>query len=322
MARGLLGGAVGIIRSCERLRHEHQVIGQLAEELEMLVQLGRRGCTVPPPPISGAIEFFSAFVDRCHDTKEEEGLFPLLEAYGMPGGQTMAAQHAEHEEGRRLLAALRPLSGRKPVDAEALTLLETYVGLVHRHIRTEDAEVIPVAERVLTVDDDLTLGHAFDRIEERALGKGGREVLLGLGDAVIRACRAMMPELATVSAETLARHLMRPKPRSLAPEESLARAAELMESLGTREVPVVAGGALVGILTRTDMEPHRGHFEWTAVRAAMTPDPLTVAPEATVRGVASILLERGFNSLPVVNGDQLVGMIARSDVIRVLAQER
>jgi CIC family chloride channel protein len=119
----------------------------------------------------------------------------------------------------------------------------------------------------------------------------------------------------------VARLVMRVGPRGIAPGDSLARATRLMESLGTREVPVVDGHALVGILTRTDMEPYRGHFEWTAVRSAMTPDPVTVLPDAPIREVLSLLLDRGFNSVPVSAGGELLGMIRRTDVLRALAPD-
>ena len=119
--------------------------------------------------------------------------------------------------------------------------------------------------------------------------------------------------------EVMARQVMRAAPGSVGPGDTLASAARLMESLGTREIPVVEGSALVGILTRTDMEPYRGHLEWTAVQLAMTPDPVTVAPEAPIGDVMSLLVDRGFNSLPVSAGGKLLGMIARTDVLRALA---
>jgi len=112
---------------------------------------------------------------------------------------------------------------------------------------------------------------------------------------------------------------MRAAPATVAADDSLARAAGVMESCRSREVPVVSGRALVGILSRTDLEPHRGHFEWTAVRAAMTADPVSVASETPVPVVARLLLGRGFNAVPVTDGGELVGMIARSDVLKVLA---
>lgn len=122
--------------------------------------------------------------------------------------------------------------------------------------------------------------------------------------------------------ELVARQVMRPGPTTVATHDSLARAARLMASAGTREIPVTTGDALVGILTRTDMEPYRGHFEWTTVAVAMTPDPVTVRPEMPIRDVMAVLLERGFNSVPVCGGAELLGMIARADVIRALAADR
>lgn len=119
--------------------------------------------------------------------------------------------------------------------------------------------------------------------------------------------------------EPTARDVMRTLP-SVSKRDSLARAAELMESLGTREVAVTEGRTLVGILTRTDLEPHRGHFEWTSVAVAMTPDPLSVAPGAPLGAVMRLLLERKFNSVPVTAAGDLLGMICRSDVLRALAE--
>jgi CBS domain-containing protein len=68
------------------------------------------------------------------------------------------------------------------------------------------------------------------------------------------------------------------------------------------------------------MEPFRGHYEWTPVRAAMTPDPLALDASAPISTAARHLLENGFNSLPVTSEGVLLGMIARSDLLRVLAR--
>jgi CBS domain-containing protein len=119
--------------------------------------------------------------------------------------------------------------------------------------------------------------------------------------------------------ELIARQVMRVGLPVIAPGDSLSKAARLMESAATRELPVLAGTALVGILTRTDMEPHRGHLEWTTAGLAMTSDPVTVAPDAPIATVVSLLLARGFNSVPVTADGELLGMIARTDIIRALA---
>jgi CBS domain-containing protein len=307
------------VTSCERLRQEHEVIGQVLAAIERLAARMQGGATVVTPPLSGAIDFFTRFVGRCHEVKEEEGLLPVMAGYGVPGGGSRAALVAEHDEGRRLVGELHLLSGRQRAESEALTLLQTYLALLRRHMAREHAMLFPYAERVLSPADEVHLERIFDQVEERAIGRGGRKVILALAEAVMQACGAI--ENAVGSGTVVTRDLMRARPGVVAPGESLARAAELMGTLGIRELPVVDHGTLVGILAWSDLEPHRGHYEWTAVRAAMTADPVTVNADAPIATVARVLLERSFNSVPVMESGRLVGMVARRDLLRVLADE-
>ncbi len=131
---------------------------------------------------------------------------------------------------------------------------------------------------------------------------------------------APVPTEMRTSGTPLARHAMHGGAATVSPHDTLARAASVMERLGVREVAVVDGRALVGILTRTDMEPYRGHFEWTVVGSAMTPDPVAVSPDVPLAEVVGLLLEREFNSVPVSAGGEWLGMIARSDALRALAR--
>jgi CBS domain-containing protein len=190
----------------------------------------------------------------------------------------------EHDEGRRLADALRPLSGRAHIDGEAIALIEAYAAFLRGHMALESTTLFPWAASVLTPADETWLTHRFDEVERRAVGPGGREVVLALADAVTLAC-----------------------------------ADEIMRSVGVRELPVVRGDRLVGILARTDMEPRRGHFEWTTVGEAMTPDPVSVDADAPVATFARILLAHSFNGVPVIEGTRAVGMIGRSDLLRLLA---
>jgi CBS domain-containing protein len=94
-----------------------------------------------------------------------------------------------------------------------------------------------------------------------------------------------------------------------------------MSSLDVRALPVVDREVLIGIVTERDLEPHRGHYEWTAVRTAMTTNPTTVGPATPVSEVARILVEHRFNSIPVVLDGILVGMIGCNDLIRLLTAD-
>ena len=106
----------------------------------------------------------------------------------------------------------------------------------------------------------------------------------------------------------------------VASTDRLARAAESMTTFGVRELAVVDDGVVVGIITRTDLEPYVGQLEWTIVRLAMTPSPRTVRPGDSVAAVATVLLEGSFNGVPVVIDRMLAGMISRHDLLRMLAE--
>jgi CBS domain-containing protein len=173
-------------------------------------------------------------------------------------------------------------------------------------------------EQKLSASQDAEIEAGCERVEETVLGPGGRGALLALGGALIRTCRTLVADRPPGDVRLTLLDLLRGPEETVGPEDNLSRASEIMDRLGVRELAVVERGALVGILTRTDMEPHRGHLEWTRVRAAMTFDPVTVPPDASIAKVARLLLDRGFNSLPVAADRHLFGLIRRSDLLRVL----
>jgi len=54
------------------------------------------------------------------------------------------------------------------------------------------------------------------------------------------------------------------------------------------------------------------------VEQAMTPDPVHVAPDTAVEEVAQIMADNKFHTVPVVEGDKLVGVVGKEDVLRTL----
>jgi len=76
------------------------------------------------------------------------------------------------------------------------------------------------------------------------------------------------------------------------------------------------GGSLVGILTSTDfvdiVAKSRPKAE-TTVERYMTRDPITASAQDDVSAVAATMLEHGFHHVPVVDGDEPIGIITTSD---------
>ncbi|WP_126147974.1 chloride channel protein [Synechococcus elongatus] len=85
-----------------------------------------------------------------------------------------------------------------------------------------------------------------------------------------------------------------------------------------RGFPVTQKGALVGIVTSSDLDEQtlKGKGESVRLSEIMTPHPLTVAPQDTLAHVLYVLNRFQISRLPVVDGRKLVGIITRADIIR------
>jgi CBS domain-containing protein len=106
-----------------------------------------------------------------------------------------------------------------------------------------------------------------------------------------------------------------------------------MISKGVRRLPVVRFRELVGIVTSVDILKYFGTskmFEYMAtgrvdeaismgVETIMTRDLLTVTPRTDIGEAAHLMVERGCGGLPVVEGDELVGIITERDMLELLA---
>jgi CBS domain-containing protein len=95
-------------------------------------------------------------------------------------------------------------------------------------------------------------------------------------------------------------------------------------------LPVVDGmGRMVGVISSTDILSSEAEaqdpvarealFEGTMVRDLMTARPLTVSPEADVREAAQQMLYAEIHRLFVTNGDQVIGVISTTDIVRAVA---
>ena len=56
----------------------------------------------------------------------------------------------------------------------------------------------------------------------------------------------------------------------------------------------------------------------TKVKQAMVTDVTTVAPETPVAEIASLMVEKHFHTIPVVDGKKLVGIIGKEDILKTM----
>jgi CBS domain-containing protein len=107
------------------------------------------------------------------------------------------------------------------------------------------------------------------------------------------------------------------------PGESVREAARRMGEAGIGSVAVCEGSRLVGILTERDvlrLVAAGEDLDRILVRDAMTTPVLTASPDAGILAVARLMGERRVRHLPVVEGENLLGMIGIRDVLGALAE--
>lgn len=97
-------------------------------------------------------------------------------------------------------------------------------------------------------------------------------------------------------------------------------ALEYMEVQKIRRVPIVREGLLVGIITRSDLqtvlapEQRAGRRSPAVLGDIMTRSVITVSPDDTLERASQAMLRHEISGLPVMDGDQLVGIITESDI--------
>ncbi len=91
----------------------------------------------------------------------------------------------------------------------------------------------------------------------------------------------------------------------------------ILKRTGISGVPVLKEGVLVGIITRKDLLRKPDEMQ---LGLLMTPDPITITPDATIAAAAEILTKNNFRRLPVIEDGNLAGLISVSDIVGAIAQ--
>jgi CBS domain-containing protein len=87
-------------------------------------------------------------------------------------------------------------------------------------------------------------------------------------------------------------------------------------------VVVGDGDRIEGILTATDFVKLVAEGDVDpggTVGAVMSTDLTTITADATIQRVADLILERGFHHVPVVDGDEVIGIITTRDLSAYLS---
>ena len=126
------------------------------------------------------------------------------------------------------------------------------------------------------------------------------------------------PDLTTMKVADL----MARRPVTVSSHDPIRLAAQRMRDAHVSSLGVVEGDRFVGILTTRDMANKvvaSGIDPASPVAGIMTPDPVSLSPEALGSDILHVMLERRIGHLPVVEDGRLVGMVTQTDLTRFQA---
>ena len=110
---------------------------------------------------------------------------------------------------------------------------------------------------------------------------------------------------------------------SVAPDATVQLAIQRMMEEGIGAVTVCEGPRLVGIFTERDvlrLAAEGPDFTNVKVGDVMTRNVVTVSPDVGVLAAAQLMRERRVRHLPVVEGENVLGIVGIRDVLTVLGE--
>jgi Zn-dependent protease len=124
-----------------------------------------------------------------------------------------------------------------------------------------------------------------------------------------------MVEVKNVLGELRVRQAMTTKFQSVAPDEALSGAINLILHGFQTVFPVLEEGRLAGVLTEADLvNALRQHGPEVAVKMAMRTDVPTVDPDSSLFDAQQLISAKRLGALPVVQGGKIVGLLTPHDV--------
>ncbi|WP_296886829.1 CBS domain-containing protein [uncultured Methanobrevibacter sp.] len=120
---------------------------------------------------------------------------------------------------------------------------------------------------------------------------------------------------------------------SVSPSERLIHARRVSIDAKVGRLPVIDDEELVGMITSKDLMrafidfrkkvPERyqkSQIKEVLVEYIMSRNPLVVTKDHSISDVAKIMIETGYNGLPVVEDDKVIGIITQTDILRLISK--
>ena len=129
----------------------------------------------------------------------------------------------------------------------------------------------------------------------------------------------------------LVRDVMEEKVVTISVGDRLSTVEDIMTLGGVRHMPVVRAGRLVGVVSERDLlraslssldprrQERRAFLEAIDISQVMSAPPVIVEFDSPVEEAARIMADHKIGCLPVMRGEELVGMVTETDLLRYFA---
>jgi hemerythrin-like domain-containing protein len=165
------------------LVNEHSLIRMMLAVLKGMDEKIIRDEKVETQDLMNAMAFLGEFADKCHHSKEEKFLFPMMRKNGIKEEtELMDILIGEHAEGREYIKNMAEAIGKRKRNEKKfaerfISNSQRYIHLLDRHIATENGILFPQAEHYLSEDELRELEEGFEKTEMDAIGIGRHEEL-------------------------------------------------------------------------------------------------------------------------------------------------
>lgn len=160
----------------EQLKEDHRLILSALGVLDVVAARIEAGSLPPPEHLGKLLRFLRVFADEYHHHKEEQSLFPAMEAAGLAReGGPIAVMRAEHETGRALTRGLFASAAELAVQSAQerfVAAARHYSAHLRQHMAKEDEILFHTAELQLGLVQNDTLYERFVSVEASRLPEG------------------------------------------------------------------------------------------------------------------------------------------------------
>mgnify|MGYP000986522535 CR=1 FL=1 len=107
---------------------------------------------------------------------------------------------------------------------------------------------------------------------------------------------------------------------SIESRKTIGDALDLMVENNVRRLPVLANGALIGMIVQHDIEKALRSPEFvceTPVDWVMTKNVITVAAQTDLLEAINLLLKHKISGMPVMENGLMIGIISETDILKL-----